>query len=126
LNDGVGSWKAEATCATREQKEIEMPEIHLSEQDEKFIEEQVAAGIFKDADAVISAGLRLMGSKEGRFVELQRLIQEGLDDVEAGRVMEFSTADDLTAHIMKLAEGQNEAKASGGLRTGAERSSRRS
>lgn len=103
-----------------------MPEIHLSEQDEKFIEEQVAAGIFKDADAVISAGLRLLGSKEGSFVELQRLIQEGLDDLEAGRVMEFSTADDLTVHIIKLAEEQNEAKASGGHRSGAERSSRRS
>ena len=103
-----------------------MPEIHLSEQDEKFIEEQVAAGIFKDADAVIAAGLRLMGSKEGRFVELQRLLQEGLDDVDAGRVMEFSSADDFTAHIIKLAEEQNEAKASDGHRTGAERSSRRS
>lgn len=103
-----------------------MPEIHLSEQDEKFIEEQVAAGVFKDADAVISAGLRLLGSKEGRFVELQRLIQEGLDDVEAGRVTEFSSAEDFTAHIMKLAEEQNEAKASGGHRTGAERSSGRS
>ncbi|MFK3688812.1 type II toxin-antitoxin system ParD family antitoxin [Agrobacterium tumefaciens] len=103
-----------------------MPEIHLSEQDEKFIEEQVAAGIFKDADAVVSAGLRLLGSNEGKLVELQRLIQEGLDDVEAGRVMEFSTADDLTAHIIKLAGEQNEAKASGGHRTGTGRSSRRS
>lgn len=103
-----------------------MPEIHLSEQDEKFIEEQVAAGIFKDADAVVSASLRLLGSNEGKLVELQRLIQEGLDDVEAGRVMEFSTADDLTAHIIKLAGEQNEAKASGGHRTGTGRSSRRS
>ncbi|OAE38428.1 type II toxin-antitoxin system ParD family antitoxin [Agrobacterium tumefaciens] len=103
-----------------------MPEIHLSEQDEKFIEEQVAAGIFKDADAVVSAGLRLLGSNEGKLVELQRLIQEGLDDVEVGRVMEFSTADDLTAHIIKLAGEQNEAKASGGHRTGTGRSSRRS
>ncbi|MFF2321053.1 type II toxin-antitoxin system ParD family antitoxin [Agrobacterium sp. NPDC058088] len=103
-----------------------MPEIHLSEQDEKFIEEQVAAGIFKDADAVVSAGLRLLGSNEGKLVELQRLIQEGLDDMEAGRVMEFSTADDLTAHIIKLAGEQNEAKASGDHHTGTGRSSRRS
>ncbi|WCK02940.1 type II toxin-antitoxin system ParD family antitoxin [Agrobacterium tumefaciens] len=103
-----------------------MPEIHLSEQDEKFIEEQVAAGIYSDADAVISAGLRILGSKEGRFVELQRLIQEGLDDVEAGRVMEFSNAGDFTAHIIRLSEEQNEAKASSGHRTGAGRSSRRS
>ncbi|TZG37392.1 type II toxin-antitoxin system ParD family antitoxin [Agrobacterium sp. B1(2019)] len=103
-----------------------MPEIHLSEQDEKFIEEQVAAGIFKDADSVVSAGLRLLGSREGKLVELQRLIQEGLDDVEAGRVMEFSSADDFTAHIMKLAGEQDEAKAPGGHRTGTGRSSRRS
>ncbi|QSZ56363.1 type II toxin-antitoxin system ParD family antitoxin [Rhizobium sp. ZX09] len=102
-----------------------MPEIHLSEQDEKFIEEQVAAGVYSDADAVISAGLRLLGSDEGKLVELQRLVQEGLDDVEAGRVMEFSTADDFTAHIVKLAEERNEAKASGGHRSGAERSSGR-
>ncbi|MCZ7855726.1 type II toxin-antitoxin system ParD family antitoxin [Agrobacterium salinitolerans] len=103
-----------------------MPEIHLSEQDEKFIEEQVAAGIFKDADSVVSAGLRLLGSNEGKLVELQRLIEEGLDDVEAGRMMEFSTAEDLTAHIIKLAGEQNEAKASSGHRTGAGRSSHRS
>ncbi|MCP2154358.1 hypothetical protein G6L97_03690 [Agrobacterium tumefaciens] len=28
-----------------------MPEIHLSEQDERFIDEQVAAGVYSDADA---------------------------------------------------------------------------
>ncbi|WP_019565385.1 type II toxin-antitoxin system ParD family antitoxin [Agrobacterium sp. 10MFCol1.1] len=41
-----------------------MPEIHLSEQDERFIEEQVAAGAYSDADAVIHASLQLLSSDE--------------------------------------------------------------
>ncbi len=53
-----------------------MPEIHLSEQDEKFIEEQVAAGIYSDADAVIHASLQLLSSDEGRLAELWKMIHE--------------------------------------------------
>jgi antitoxin ParD1/3/4 len=102
-----------------------MTEIHLSEQDRAFIEEQVEAGIFKDADEVVAAGLRLLGSKEGKLVELQRLIQEGLDDIEAGRVMEFESADDFTAHILKMAEEKKNALASpADVATGSRRSSR--
>ena len=52
-----------------------MTEIHLSEQDRAFIDEQVGAGIYKSADEVVAAGLRLLGSEEGKLVELQRLIQ---------------------------------------------------
>lgn len=103
-----------------------MTEIHLSEQDQKFIDEQVKFGAYKDADAVIHAGLALMGSKEGRYVELQRLIQEGLEDVEAGRVVEFSSEEEFTAHILKMAEEQNEASKAGRLPSSAERSPRRS
>lgn len=62
-----------------------MPEIHLSEQDEKFIEEQVAAGVYSDADAVIHASLQLLSSDERKRVALKLLIQ-GIDDAEAGRV----------------------------------------
>jgi antitoxin ParD1/3/4 len=54
-----------------------MTEIHLSERDRGFIEEQVQAGIFENADAVIAAGLRLLGSNEGKLAELQRLIRKG-------------------------------------------------
>lgn len=35
-----------------------MTEIHLSEQHKAFIEEQVKAGTYKDADEVIAAGLQ--------------------------------------------------------------------
>ena len=83
-----------------------MTEIHLSDDDSAFIAEQVEAGIYKNADEAVAAGLRLLGSREGKLFELQRLIQEGIDDVEAGRVMEFASAEELTAHILQMAEEQ--------------------
>lgn len=79
-----------------------MTEIHLSDEDRDFIEEQVKAGIYKDADEVVAAGLRLLGSKEGKLVELQRLIQEGIDDVEAGRVHHYASGEDLLNDIKRM------------------------
>lgn len=104
-----------------------MTEIHLSEEDRIFIEEHVRAGTYKDAHAVISAGLRLLGSREGKIAELQRLIQEGIDDVDAGRVVEFESAEDMTAHILKMAEERKNAIASpDDVASGAKRSARHS
>ncbi|KAB1085925.1 type II toxin-antitoxin system ParD family antitoxin [Neorhizobium galegae] len=79
-----------------------MTEIHLSDEDRDFIEEQVKAGIYKDVDEVVAAGLRLLGSKEGKLVELQRLIQEGIDDVEAGRVHHYASGEDLLNDIKRM------------------------
>ncbi|WP_320199388.1 type II toxin-antitoxin system ParD family antitoxin [Agrobacterium sp. rho-13.3] len=81
-----------------------MAEIHLSEQDRAFIDEQVSAGIYRSADDVVAAGLRLLGSEEGKLVELQRLIQEGLDDVEAGRVHRYGSADEFLNDIKRMAK----------------------
>jgi antitoxin ParD1/3/4 len=89
-----------------------MTYIHLSEQDRAFVEEQIQTGIYENADAVIAAGLRLLGSEEGKMMELQRLLQEGLDDVEAGRVYEYETAEDLLKDIQQMA-GSHQAKTMG-------------
>ncbi len=80
-----------------------MTEIHLSEQSRAFIDEQIRAGIYRNVDDVVAAGLRLLGSEEGKLVELQRLVQEGLDDIEAGRVHHYASGDDLLADIKRLA-----------------------
>lgn len=76
--------------------------IRLSDEDHAFIDEEVRAGVYKDVDEAIHAGLRLLKSKEGKNAELRRLIQEGIDDVEAGRVIEFESAADLTRYIMDM------------------------
>lgn len=82
-----------------------MPEIHLSEQDEKFIEEQVAAGVYSDADAVIHASLQLLSSDERKRVALKLLIQ-GIDDAEAGRVHRYASQDDFPSDIKRVSVQQ--------------------
>ena len=85
--------------------------IRLSDDDHAFIDEEVRAGVYRDADEAIHAGLRLLRSKEGKKAELQRLIQEGLDDIEAGRVIEFDSAADLTDYIVNRSRERRDAAA---------------
>lgn len=82
-----------------------MPEIHLSEQDERFIEEQVAAGVYSDADAVIHASLQSLSSDERKRVALKLLIQ-GIDDAEAGRVHRYASQDDFLSDIKRVSVQQ--------------------
>ena len=82
-----------------------MPEIHLSEQDEKFIEEQVAAGVYSDADAVIHASLQLLSSDERKRVARKLLIQ-GIDDAEADRVHRYASQDDFLSDIKRVSVQQ--------------------
>jgi antitoxin ParD1/3/4 len=102
-----------------------MTEIHLSEEQTEFVNDLVTNGVYGTADEVVAAALRLLGSDEGKLVELHRLIQEGLDDVDAGRVVSFDSAADLTAYVLGMAEERNNAVSpSRGLPAGAGRSSR--
>jgi antitoxin ParD1/3/4 len=79
-----------------------MTEIQLDEKHRAFIDEQVKAGIYKDADAVVAAGLRLLGSKEGRDAEFKRLIQQGTDDINNGRIFEYGSAEEMLGDIKQM------------------------
>lgn len=83
-----------------------MTEIHLSEQDRKFIDEQVQAGVYRDADAVVHASLRLLNSDEGRLAELRQMIHDADEQFERGEYITFTTADDLTAYIIERARNE--------------------
>ena len=63
--------------------------VILPEPLEAFVEAEVASGAYPDADAVLAAAVDLLQREQRRGaakVERQALIQEGLDDLEAGRV----------------------------------------
>lgn len=86
-----------------EAKETVMATIHLNDGDKAFIEEQVKAGHYEDADAVLHAGLRLLRSQKAKLTELRAMIGEADRQIENGEYVSFSSTDDLTDYIVKKA-----------------------
>lgn len=69
-----------------------MQRINLGKPYEEFILRLVQAGHYSSASEVLKDALRLKmeHSKLWQGQRLQQLVQEGLDDVEAGRVVPYS------------------------------------
>ena len=59
---------------------------------EKFVDDSVAAGRFKNASEVIRAGLRLLEEEEHKIVALKNAINEG---VESGIAKNFNPQEHL-------------------------------
>ncbi len=79
-----------------------MTEIHLSEEQTAFVTGLVKAGFYKDVGSAVAGGLRLLQQKDEQFFTLQKLIQEGLDDVEAGRVHRYGSAEEMLKDIKQM------------------------
>lgn len=78
-----------------------MLKVSLGTEDDLFIEEQVRSGAYADAETVIRAGLERLRQDEAlRGERFQSKIQEGLDDLAAGRVEEVS---DVSAWLAGVA-----------------------
>lgn len=78
-----------------------MLKVSLGSEDDLFIEEQVRSGAYADAETVIRAGLERLRQDEAlRGERFQSKIQEGLDDLAAGRVEEVS---DVSAWLAEVA-----------------------
>lgn len=78
-----------------------MPYI-LDDQDEAFVQAQLAAGRFRDATEVLHAALRLLERHERQRAALDAAIQEGIDAAAAGEVYEL---DDVFDEIIAEIEG---------------------
>jgi antitoxin ParD1/3/4 len=75
-----------------------MTEIHLSDDQKAFIEQQVKSGAYDNADAVIAAGLSRLGSEDEH---LRALIAEADAQLERGEFVRFESAD---AHADSIIE----------------------
>lgn len=85
-----------------------MTTIRLNAAEEAFVEQQIKAGYYHNANDVVQAGLKLLREREAKIVKLRALIQEGQDDIDAGRSVSFDSAEELTALILqRTAETDN-------------------
>lgn len=69
-----------------------MQRVNLGKPYEEFIQKLVASGYYASASEVIRDALRtkMESHEQWQAARLEQLIQEGLDDVAAGRVKPYS------------------------------------
>jgi antitoxin ParD1/3/4 len=82
--------------------------IEIPEQLERFVSAGVQSGRFPNASEAVAEGLRDLQVREDEYrakVEwLAHALQEGLDDIEAGRCVVLRSRADIDAHFDKLWE----------------------
>jgi antitoxin ParD1/3/4 len=75
----------------------------LGEHFETFITTQLATGRYADASEVVRDGLRLLERRERREREAVAAVEEGLADVEAGRLHDAEVVyDELEAELARM------------------------
>jgi antitoxin ParD1/3/4 len=80
--------------------------VNLTQHYDRFIEEQIASGRFKNASEVVRAGLRLLERQEAEDAEklaaLRALASQAFDELDRGQGVELRRSTDLEKHIAKL------------------------
>ncbi|NKN37986.1 type II toxin-antitoxin system ParD family antitoxin [Agrobacterium sp. a22-2] len=76
-----------------------MSNVRLNKKDGLFVEHLLEAGTYETAEDMVSAGLDLLREQENDT--LRMLIQEGIDDIEAGRYHVYDSAEEMLADIRK-------------------------
>lgn len=88
--------------------------INLTEHYDRFVEEQVEAGKYKNASEVLRAGLRLLEQEtrtdEQKLALLRKLAREGFDALDQGEGLTLASDKQLSDAIAKI--GRRAAKTS--------------
>ena len=82
--------------------------IEITRAQSERIDALVGGGLFASEQDVLNEALALIEAKQAlrlnKIAELKAAVQVGIDDIEAGRFMEFSTADEITSYFKSVAE----------------------
>jgi len=90
-------------------KAVYMPtrNVVLTERQAAMVDTLVKSGRYQNASEVLREGLRLVETREAenaaRLRALRDAVQVGLDDIAAGRYVEFADVESLQAHLSGLA-----------------------
>lgn len=84
--------------------------VSVTPQLDRFVKEQVASGKYASSSEVVRAGLRLLADQEEerthRQAALKRFVQDGLDDLRSGKVVEAKSVFARVRRIIDEAENQ--------------------
>ena len=82
--------------------------VVLTEHHEELLERLVSSGRYQNASEVLREGLRLVESKEAeneaKLKALRAAVQEGIDDIEAGRSHKFETYEEMEAYLTSITD----------------------
>jgi antitoxin ParD1/3/4 len=77
--------------------------VTLSPELEVLVREQIATGLYRDADDVVRQALEaLIRDPKAREAALRAAIQLGIDDLEAGRYTTINNLEELEAFFREL------------------------
>ncbi|HEX2493448.1 MAG TPA: type II toxin-antitoxin system ParD family antitoxin [Steroidobacter sp.] len=82
--------------------------VVLTDHHEELIDDLVKKGKYQNASEVLRDGLRLIENREleekARLKALRDAARVGIDDVDAGRVRDFTSTAELRQHLDSLAK----------------------
>lgn len=73
---------------------------------QSFVIDGIASGRFRSEEEAVKEGLDLLRSREHKLDALRKDIQEGLDDLEAGRSSPFDVEDIIRRGQKRLQESR--------------------
>ena len=81
--------------------------VVLTDRQDQLIDQLVSQGRYQNASEVLREGLRLIESREAeekaRLKALRDAARVGIEDINAGRVRDFSATSELREHLDALA-----------------------
>ena len=87
--------------------------ITLTDELEELINAKLRSGTYKSADEVVMESLRLLKAKEEGMDALRREIMRGVEDIEQGRFVTYTTDADLETFSDEIIRQGQEKHASG-------------
>jgi len=78
--------------------------VVLTDHQADLVEGLVSSGRYQNASEVLREGLRLIETRDAeeqaRLEALRDAVQVGIDDIEAGRYMDFNSVNEMEQHLI--------------------------